>query len=341
MNLNINMWKRFYLGRLFDIKKGKRLTSDDQEDGNNNYIGAIESNNGVANHICQEPIHSGNTITLSYNGSVGEAFYQAEPYWATDDVNALYPKFDGFDEALGLFISAVIRQEKYRFSYGRKWTLDNMNNCEICLPIQLNPDNTPFIDNSYLFSDDGYIPDWDFMKQYILSLHHKPLTTSNLQQSSIEINTATWKEFLLYDYFDIIPGKYHYPEEYDEGTTPYYSASNENNGIGAYIDLPPDFEGNRVVTGKVGCTAFYAPEPFCATSDVNIFIPKFEMTPYVGLFVAGVINFSENYKWAYGRQCRVGNSKRIKVQLPANVSGEPDWIFMESYIKQLPYGDRI
>lgn len=51
MNLNVNNWRPFFLGDIFDIKKGKRLTSDDQEDGVYNYIGAIDSNNGVANHI--------------------------------------------------------------------------------------------------------------------------------------------------------------------------------------------------------------------------------------------------------------------------------------------------
>lgn len=156
-----------------------------------------------------------------------------------------------------------------------------------------------------------------------------------------DLKVKDWKEFLLFDYFDIVPGKYHYPEEYEEGTTPYYSASNENNGIGSYIDLEPDFDGNCVVTGKVGCTAFYAPEPFCATSDVNIFRPKFDMSCEVGLFVANIINFSENYKWAYGRQCRVGNSKKIVIKLPATEAGTPDWQYMENYIKSLPYGDRL
>lgn len=112
MNLDINKWKEFTLGKLFDIKKGKRLTSADQEEGLNNYIGAIDSNNGVANHIGQEPIHSGNTISLSYNGSVGEAFYQSEPYWATDDVNALYPYYDGFNQYIGLFYSGSVVKTK-------------------------------------------------------------------------------------------------------------------------------------------------------------------------------------------------------------------------------------
>ena len=115
MNLNTTNWKEFVLGRLFVIKKGKRLTSAEQEDGCNNYIGAIDSNNGIANHIAQAPIHKGNTISLSYNGSVGEAFYQKDPYWATDDVNALYSKYEGFNEQIGLFIATVLRQEKYKF----------------------------------------------------------------------------------------------------------------------------------------------------------------------------------------------------------------------------------
>ena len=66
------------------------MTSDDQTEGNTPYIGAIDSNNGIANYIGQDAIHAGNTISLSYNGSVGEAFYQPKPFWATDDVNVLY-----------------------------------------------------------------------------------------------------------------------------------------------------------------------------------------------------------------------------------------------------------
>ena len=92
MKLDVNNWKEYRLGDLFDIKKGKRLTSEDQTEGSTPYIGAIDSNNGIANYIGQEATHVGNTISLSYNGSVGEAFYQPMDFWATDDVNVLYFK---------------------------------------------------------------------------------------------------------------------------------------------------------------------------------------------------------------------------------------------------------
>lgn len=168
--LNIQSWAWFSMGKLFDIRKGKRLTSADQEEGNNNYVGAIDSNNGIANHIGQAPIHEANTISLSYNGSVGEAFYQSEPYWATDDVNALYSRYSGFNKQIGLFMATVIRQEKYKFSYGRKWTLENMNNTDIKLPIQRDNDGKPVIDDNRTYSDNGYIPDWQYMEDYINSL---------------------------------------------------------------------------------------------------------------------------------------------------------------------------
>lgn len=153
--LDIDSWQEFCLGDLFEIKKGKRLTSDDQIEGNIPYIGAIDSNNGVANYIGQEAIHEGNTISLSYNGSVGEAFYQPKPFWATDDVNVLYFKDENginFNKYIALFICAVLKQEKYRYSYGRKWVLENMRSTVIKLPAYQGK------------------PDFNFMENYIKSL---------------------------------------------------------------------------------------------------------------------------------------------------------------------------
>lgn len=151
----------------------------------------------------------------------------------------------------------------------------------------------------------------------------------------MNLDTSMWKKFLLTDYFNVEAGHYYYSKEYGEGTTPYISASNTDNGITAYIDLKPDFDGNCITTGKVGCTAFYQPFPFCATSDVNVICPKFDMHPFVGLFIVQVINFNENYRWNYGRQCRVGDTKDIVLKLPATSDGKPDWEWMEDYIKSL------
>lgn len=170
----------------------------------------------------------------------------------------------------------------------------------------------------------------------------------------MKLNTSSWESFALSDLFDVDAGIYYYQDDYSDGNTPYCSASAENNGIGKYIDIAPDFSGNKIITGKVGCTAFYQPDPFCATSDVNILSPKFEMTAEVGIFITTIINKSENYRWNYGRQCRVGNTKKISIKLPIlrDANGyaiidsfckyspqgyTPDFLYMENYIKTLHY----
>lgn len=141
---DVNLWVSYLLKQLFEIKKGKRLTKVKMVDGSTPYIGAIDSNNGVSAYVGQDPIHDGNTITVNYNGSVGEAFYQPIPFWATDDANVLYPRFE-LTPSIALFICTIIRLEKYRFNYGRKWHKERMEESCIRLP-----------------ADSSGTPDWDY-----------------------------------------------------------------------------------------------------------------------------------------------------------------------------------
>jgi len=143
----------YSLGKLFKFKKGKRLTKADMVTGTVNFIGAISENNGVRQFIDVEPRYSPNCITVNYNGSVGEAFYQFEPFWASDDVNVLYADGWELNKYNAMFIITTIKANRYKFSYGRKWTLEKMKESIIKLPK----------------SSDGS-PDWDFMESYIKSL---------------------------------------------------------------------------------------------------------------------------------------------------------------------------
>ena len=93
----------------------------------------IENDNGISKYIGQAAIHEGNTLTVNYDGSVAESYYQPEPFYALDSVNVLYPKFE-LDTLVGLFIASIIRNEKYRFNYGRKWHLERMSKSRIKLP---------------------------------------------------------------------------------------------------------------------------------------------------------------------------------------------------------------
>lgn len=153
--LGTDNWKTYTLSDLFDIRKGQRLTKANMLPGTMPYIGASDTSNGVTTHIGQGPIHKGGTISVTYDGSIAEAFYQPDPFWASDAVNVLYPKDFTLTPAIALFICAIIRMEKYRFNYGRKWHLERMREAVIKLPVTTAGD-----------------PDWAFMEQYIKTLSY-------------------------------------------------------------------------------------------------------------------------------------------------------------------------
>ena len=153
-DLDIKKWNDYKMDDLFDFMKGKRLIKADIIQGKTNFLGAISENNGVREKIETNYYWEPNCVTINYNGSVGEAFYQSEPFWASDDVNILYAKdFWKMNKYIAMFLITVIKANKYRFGYGRKWTLEKMKETLIKLPGKR----------------DGS-PDFKYMEEYIKSL---------------------------------------------------------------------------------------------------------------------------------------------------------------------------
>lgn len=152
LDLEGRTWEWFHYKEIFNIKKGHRLTKNELTEGQTPFITSTNQNNGVTSLIDAEPEHPGNTITVNYDGSVGEAFYQPIPFFALDAVNILYPKFQ-LNPFVAMFLVPLIRKEKYRYSYGRKWHLKRMLESLIKLPITADKK-----------------PDWQFMENYIKGL---------------------------------------------------------------------------------------------------------------------------------------------------------------------------
>lgn len=163
--LCLDRWSSYSLAELFDIKKGVRLTQAKIKPGNTPFISAIDKNNGLRQRISMMPNHPAGLITVNYNGSVAEAFYQPEPFFASDDVNVLYPRFE-MDVYLAIFFCTLIRREKYRYNYGRKWNLERMKEAEIFIPTLR--DETP---------------DWVTMKKIIQTLPYAGAVSRDLEEA--------------------------------------------------------------------------------------------------------------------------------------------------------------
>ena len=337
MNVSTTDWGCFRLSELFDVKKGQRLTKEDQTEGKTPYVGAIDSNNGISNHIGQSAIHDGGTISLSYNGSVGEAFYQPEPFWATDDVNVLYPKPGTLlTERTALFVCTILRKEKYRYSYGRKWVLEAMNDTILKLPER-----------------DGK-PDWQAMSDFISGLCEGNCNadegigdaqkTDNLE-SIAPVSTDEWGSFRVEDLFERFEvGKAHAGMLEEGDDCLYLGAKKDDNCVMQRCARNPNLvqQGNCIVficngEGSVGY-ANYMDREFIATTDLVMGYSE-KLNKYNGLFIATILD-CERPKYSFGRKWKT-HLRDTAIRLPQDRNGLPDWDEMERRIRALPYGDRI
>lgn len=162
--LDISSWKLFQISELFNVQKGKRLTKADMKDGKIRFIGASAINNGITAYISNdEHLHPQNTITLSYNGSIGEAFYQDEMFWASDDVNVLYPKFE-MNREMAFFIIPLLKTVGKRYAFIDKWKKEDMEKSKIPLPVDKdgNPD--------YKYMENYIVNKFDMIKIYLTNL---------------------------------------------------------------------------------------------------------------------------------------------------------------------------
>ncbi len=322
--MNTSKWAFFRIDDLFVVKKGKRLTKEEQIPGKTPYIGAVDSNNGVTNYIDKSPIHEGNTISLSYNGSVGEAFYQAEPFWATDDVNVLYPKFN-MTKNIALFICPILRLEKYRFAYGRKWTLEKMKASVIRLPIKNGN------------------PDWQFMENYIGKKYNKfeKKTITKIKQKKKRLNVSNWVQFKISDIFECSIACSEDFGNLVKGKLPFIGRSEKDNGLQGYVDTDKLNRGQCITIGMVGTMEPYWQEDDFVASQNILVLRNNELNKYSALFLVAVLRRIIADKYSYNRPIQKEKFKNSFIKLPSDSHDMPDWNFMEGYIKSLPYSDLI
>ena len=151
------------------------------------------------------------------------------------------------------------------------------------------------------------------------------------------------------------------PEHAVNGNLPFLASTDSNNGVTEYYSLEDIqqwdkvgnedwtlnkklYDGNCIavtVNGSV-CNAYYQSETFTCSHDITaLYLKDYPLNRYIAMFLCAVI-MKEKYRWSYGRKPHdVKKFGRSIVKLPVNKDGDPDWIYMENYIKTLPYGDRI
>ncbi len=331
MNLNVESWKEFRLGDLSSEMykaeahvKGELECYDVPSDNTIRFISRTEMNNGCDCYVLNNDlsgIEKANAIAIG--DTTATCFYQGEDFVCGDHM--IICRADWINLHTALFIISILKQEKYKYSYGRAFKMELISNTMLKLPA--TADNTP---------------DWQFMEDYIKSLHYKPLTTKNKPGQAPDLNVQEWKEFKIKDLFGIRRGSITSLNEIDEGTTPIVSASGDNEGIDFFGNVPALRNNNITISMNgvnTGFTAYHGYD-FNINIDCCVLIQKFTMNAYIGEFIATIIG-KLRCKYSYGRKMSAERIMKETIKLPVNSSGNPDWQFMENYIKALPYGDRL
>ncbi|MBR2323108.1 MAG: restriction endonuclease subunit S [Clostridia bacterium] len=176
MDLQVSAWKEFYLHKLFHAGMGNGidavLTTNDNP--KYNYVSRDSNGNGVVGFVDEmegeEPFPAG-AMSLALGGSfLGSCFIQKKPFYTAQNVAVLQEKVP-LSDYTKLFIATLIRNEckiKYQ-AFGRELNAHFRKDFTIKLPIKRDA-NSIIYDEMHEFSDDGYIPDWEWMENYIKSL---------------------------------------------------------------------------------------------------------------------------------------------------------------------------
>lgn len=313
------------LDEVFDVWYGVNLEVVNSEvvEKDIPFVSRQSVNNGIVCHVKRMPNvepNPANTLSIAVSGSVLSTFYHDYEYYSGRDVYVAKPKLP-LTKAEMLYYCSVIEHNKYRYNYGRG---ANRTFKELLVP-------------SY-----EEIPDLVKRRNVNSDFIETPLSSNKLQ-----LNTKEWKWFKIGDLFNVELTKGDIKaDRIDYGPIPLISSGESNNGIVKYILEEGDgkaekFSANNI-TLDMFCHAYYHPYEFYAVGHgrVNILKPKFKLNKYLAVFICSLID-KELYRFSYGRAVYSNVAKNIKLKLPAtkNAQGEyePDWQWMEDYIKGLPY----
>ena len=342
MKLDDRNYAEFKVADLFNVKYGVNLELDacdecsPKSDNCVNFVARTAENNGVSAHVTTIddviPQKAG-LISVAGGGSVLSTFLQTDPFYSGRDLYTLEAKAPISNEAK-LFVITVIEQNKYRYSYGRQ---ANKTLPDLLLKLPVNEEGTP---------------DWQFMEDYIKSLHHKPLTTKNNACRAVSLKSADWKMFRVDELFYMLNGKGITQEEIEENAGDFIAvqSSEENNGTMGKIDLNyckkmgyTLSEKPCLTIARSGSAGYVSFQQYgCVVGDsAKLLLLKDDISSApVYLFLQTVLN-ANRFKYSYGRKVTEEKYLNEWLKLPSTTDGSPDWQFMEEYIKSLPYGDRI
>ena len=343
MNLTDREWREFFIGGkegIFDLRasnsgidKNKLVPCDISIIP---YISRSELYNGISLFVgeIQNPkyaINKGNVITIGLDTQT--VFYQPSKFYTGQNIQVISNCY--LNKYNALFITRLLKIQLSKFNWGGNGaTLGRLSKTKILLPV-----------------DKKNNPDYQFMEDYIKEnivkkcQEYIEYAKNKLKQIKFEnissLKDKKWKEFFVVDIFPSIQrGKRLIKDNQISGNVPYVSSTAMNNGVDNFIQYDSKkmrkFKNCLSVanSGSVG-SSFYEPFEYIASDHVT-HLKNDKFNQYIYFFIATMTNrWSQKYN--FNREINDPRISREKILLPVNSNDEPDYIYMEKYIKNIFY----
>ena len=157
--------------------------------------------------------------------------------------------------------------------------------------------------------------------------------------SKLTLDSVEWGEFKIKDIFEIETVKGKPVENYENGEIPYVSTASINNAVINFIHRDEKIitKGFSITVDPIKGSCFFHEYDFVGRgfsgASVNVLRNK-KLNKFNGIFICSAIEKTSKSKASYGY---LFNSNRLKngiLLLPIGAQGNPNWQFMEDYIKQ-------
>ncbi|WP_035332572.1 restriction endonuclease subunit S [Dysgonomonas capnocytophagoides] len=325
-------WREFVLSSLFDIKSTSSSIDKSRlnnRDGSIPYITRTDKNNGIDIFVVTQDakyeLDPGNVITIGLDTQT--VFFQATAFYTGQNIQILHSS--NLNKYVAAFLIPLLKRLMEKFNWGGNGaTLTRLKRSKVLLPINIIEE-----------------PDYEFMEAYmrekesaLLEHYKKYAQTLDIAVSKQikPLSAKEWKEFFVEDIAEILSGKDIYEAERVKGCNPYITATASNNGIGYFVSNNNETcESNCLSVNRNGSVgySFFHTYPALFSNDCRKLRLK-HSSKHIGQFIACQITAQKD-KYGYGYKMGTGRLKRQKIMLPINEKEDPDFLYMEQYMKQV------
>ena len=162
--------------------------------------------------------------------------------------------------------------------------------------------------------------------------------------SKLTLNDVEWKEFFIggdngvFQITSTSSGIDKNKLNTADGTIPYITRSEENNGINLFVSNEQESKYTKDSAGVITIgldtqTVFYQPKEFFTGQNIQV-LKNEHLCKYSSLFIIPLLKIQmEKFNWG-GNGATLTRLKRTKIMLPIDSENNPDWNFMREFSKQ-------